>query len=174
MDQSKHFVPCLWKEYSELCRTERLGRRNADADSVHFPGRAEERVQWWDRQWQRADEWLRSTGKGTHLERGWWPGQEGWTPLFKAGRAKSVEAFVNQMQVKIIVALDDRAQLKHETSSGFTNGGKVKKADLEGLLWTNGLYGDTQAGTNDGTLWLLLPCAFVQSELLSVRCRIRV
>lgn len=50
-----------------------------------------------------------------------------------------MEAFANQMQVKIIVALgrgrgeDDGAQFKHETSSGFTNGGKVK-TDLEGLL----------------------------------------
>lgn len=177
MGQSKHCVPCLWEEHSELCRTKRLGRRNADADSLHFPGRAEERVQGWDGQWQQADEWLTSTGKGTHLERGEWPGWERWNPLFKAGRAKSVEAFVNQMQVKIIVALgrgrgeDDGAQFKHETSSGFTNGGKVK-TDLEGLLWTSGLHGDMQAGTNDGMLWLLLPCAFVQSELLSVGCRI--
>ena len=132
-DQLKSLVTDLWEGYSQPCGTWCLGRRNRDVDSAPFPGRVEEMGQEWDRQWkQQMSDWG-AQGKG-HLERRQWPGREGWTLHSKAGRAQSE----GPSEVKIIALGRGRgeeggAQLKHEIS-GFTNGSKVKKADLERLL----------------------------------------
>ena len=87
---------------------------------------------------------LGAQGKG-HLERGQWPGREGWALHSKAGRAQSE----GPSEVKIIAlgrggGEEGGAQLKHEIA-GFTNGIKVKEADLEGSLQMSGLYGDSYA-----------------------------